>query len=97
MSVLIKGIGMPKEDTILIVLSPNGAAYIEAEEEPFPYKTTAIELPPHGRMIDIDALIDYFLEWYDPDAKLTVYEVLDHVRAEGDCVVPVIIPAEKGY
>ena len=48
---------------------------------------------PHGRLVDADALIDYFLKWYDPDAEMTVFEFLEHIR-DGKCVVPVVIKGE---
>ena len=94
MGIYIKGMKMPKEDTILIVLSPNGAAYIEAEEEPFPYKTTAIELPPHGDLIDRDEYLVF--SYTGTEGRQDTFD--DGVMFMIDRIddAPTIIPAEGG-
>lgn len=52
MSILIKGMRMPdKKNGAVIILYPDGSVALENGKE---YK--AIELPPHGRLIDADAL-----------------------------------------
>ena len=59
MSVLIKGMEMPEEGRLTLQISADGAVYvvnscsITAET----YTTDAVPVPPHGRLIDADALI----------------------------------------
>ena len=58
MSVLIKGMEMPEEGRLTLQISADGAVYvvnscsITAET----YTTDAVPVPPHGRLIDADAL-----------------------------------------
>lgn len=58
MSVLIKGIEMPKEGRLTLQISADGAVYvvnrcnITAET----YTTEATPVPPHGRLIDADEM-----------------------------------------
>lgn len=61
MSVLIKGMEMPKDEGVLLWVSPDGTV-TQGWHERFginwsgsEYK--AIEIPPHGRLIDADALM----------------------------------------
>lgn len=62
MSVLIKGLKMPKKGLVEIIISPDGKAYVlarplidtEHAEVSEIYDTT--ELPDHGDLIDRDAL-----------------------------------------
>ena len=61
--ILIKGLALPpKGDTYGLHLSifPNGEVYVEYDEQP---TATAIELPQHGRLIDVDSLIKEFRKW----------------------------------
>ena len=52
MSILIKGMEMPKKKTgAVLIIYPDGRCAFENSEE---YK--AIPLPPHGRLIDADAI-----------------------------------------
>ena len=54
MSILIKGMEMPKDKPIRIVLNPNGQLFVDHGVHFTEYE--AVELPPHGRLIDADAL-----------------------------------------
>ena len=59
MGVYIEGMEMPKEGRLTLQISADGAVYvvnscsITAET----YTTDAVPVPPHGRLIDADALI----------------------------------------
>ncbi len=53
MSVLIKGIEMPKKDSVMLWILPNGIACV-MDDSDRQYKV--IELPPHGRLVDADEL-----------------------------------------
>lgn len=96
MSVLIKGMEMPKTESevLIIAIESNGSVYpvrIDGEGQPmiFPneeMKNHAVPVPPHGRLIDADALLESDLggEPY----KSVVRRVLMQS--------PTIIPAEEG-
>jgi len=96
MSILIKGIEMPTDHPLWIVVHSDGT--VEANEvsasRPVGWQTlrnAAVPVPPHGRLIDADAL----------DADLTQ---LDMRTGEDDAIgfsiyeidnAPTIIPAEE--
>ena len=66
MSVLIKGMEMPKDKPSRIVLNPNGQLFVDHGTWYTEYE--AVEIPPHGRLIDADSVekqIDYVanLDW----------------------------------
>lgn len=52
-----------------------------------------VHVPEHGRLIDADALIAWFIEWYNLHADIEVCHVIA-IIADPDCS-PTIIPAEK--
>ena len=52
MSILIKGMNLPKEEVAVIIYS-DGEVRTEGWE-----KYSAVEVPEHGRLIDADALIE---------------------------------------
>lgn len=60
MSILIKGMEMPKDGRITLQIGADGAVYkviscaIIAEK--YEKNLEVVELPPHGRLIDADAL-----------------------------------------
>ena len=55
--ILIRGMEMPKDGYIDVRLFPDGLAYIQTGEPPYYRAFGAIELPPHGRLIDADATL----------------------------------------
>lgn len=59
--ILIKGMEMPKDisNPLHISIFSNGSVWITHEGKT---EATAQELPPHGRLIDADALIDKVLD-----------------------------------
>lgn len=61
MSVLIKGIGMPTgNDELRLIIRSNGQVIIS--HKTYFDETEAILVPPHGRLIDADALMETFRE-----------------------------------
>ena len=52
MSVLIKGINMPKNEPLLLNIYPDGRVACNLDS----YSAQAIAIQPHGRLIDADAL-----------------------------------------
>ncbi len=53
MSILIKDMDIPKKDSVMLWVLPNGVACV-MDDSGQQYKI--IEIPPHGRLIDADAL-----------------------------------------
>lgn len=97
MSILIKGIEMPKDREIYLRIDEKGKVYVCGSYPTELYK--AVPVPPHGRLIDADALI-YALETQDyscaPDT-LDEWTPMDMTRAEIYDIkaAPTIIPTEE--
>lgn len=94
MSVYIKGIDVPKEGTVIVI---DSTGQVWSNEWPTRGYTRidgakAVPVPEHGRLIDADALIAWFEEWYDPNADLEICHVIDIL--DDNSVTPTIIPAE---
>lgn len=98
MSILIPGVSMPKDGEMLVLcVGPNGKVLhpIEFATEDFLFAETgktAIELPPHGRLIDADALNDLLIKL--ADNKYTPKVFASWLSYEENA--PTIIPAEGG-
>ena len=56
MSILIKGMDMPKNEPLLVKINPDGSVSTTAKNGYKKYE--AVPVPPHGRLIDADALAD---------------------------------------
>jgi len=97
MSILIKGMKMPRKcgECLLAKLSPTGESLVcdldlstvSWEERPFTCLLT--ELPPHGRLIDADALEPdtSWSEYYDDYIGCSVAQIRNAptiVEAEGE-------------
>ncbi len=72
MSIILKGIDMPKEgEHIIALIKTNGkVSYFEQDIETTTCKimkgTEAIQIPtPHGRLIDADEFKSWVDDWYD--------------------------------
>lgn len=90
---LIRGIGMPTEKPIAVVIHPDGTAYcaemLAGVCTEYLNDCVAIPVPPHGRLIDADALIA------DIRANSESYFADDFAHEWVD-VAPTVIPAEEG-
>ena len=92
MSVLIKGMEMPKRQ-ILAVINPNGLVEVLAGNTLIA-EFEAVPVPPHGRLIDADELAEkhrelaYELLGTNYDFHMTAKAWVDNA--------PTIIPAEEG-
>lgn len=88
MGIYIAGMEMPTgENSLLCIISPDGSIEFKLDFEKRWHDGNAIEIPPHGRLIDADALAkdyDGFPVRIDP----WVWNELSHA--------PTIIPAEEG-
>lgn len=96
MSVYIKGMEMPKEGD-LIVIRPDGKAYYVSANPQNAYEGEAVPVPPHGRLIDADALLEseqgYTIPNYNSDGYVADLEgAYTEVQIEN---APTIIPADK--
>ena len=98
MSVVIKGMKMPKGlHTVTITITAHGDTFIEYYDnrphinETIKYK--ASELPPHGRLIDADALMKdgWVLQKYEEKPT----HLVTHTMPLNCPSVPTIIEAEK--
>ena len=57
MSLILKGIDLPKKGTIKLEIEPNGTVWAEGKDWQS-YTESAIQIPKgHGRVIDVDRLI----------------------------------------
>ena len=58
MSIIVKGMKMPKEGRLLVSIHSDGCVYQSVYDMGFEKVNQAVatELPPHGRIIDADAL-----------------------------------------
>ena len=105
MSILITGIDMPtKGNPIIVSIYPDGTAEWEAKHK----KGTAVPVPPHGDLIDRDALRESFREsikechkWADEVEGGEMYaRVSQSLGTFVECslrvkAAPTIIPAEE--
>ena len=88
MSVLIKGVEMPnKKSGAVLIIYPDGKCAVEDGSI-----LQAVELPPHGRLIDADALIvdlmDRGVEGLQTDDWHEIQQAVEDA--------PTIIEAEEG-
>ena len=92
MSILITGIDMPKKgNPRTVLIYPAGTAEWEAQN----IEGTAVPVPPHGRLIDADALAKVMAEGIAPSTKDGGFQhPFDIFRAIS--AAPTIIPAEEG-
>ena len=58
MDLLIKGLELPTEERISLSIYPNGIVVNHSTLKPEKTRTTAIELRPHGDLIERDRAID---------------------------------------
>ena len=88
MSILIKGMEMPKEQPLIIKISQDGTVYISQGIYGIGHGVaTAVPVPPHGRLIDTDAVILEDGPYdYDEWCKWALEQYQD---------APTIIPAEE--
>lgn len=97
MGILIKDMEMPKEGRLTLQISADGAVYvvnscsITAET----YTTDAVPVPPHGRLIDADAL-DVIGYCDIPQGREDTFDDGVMWLAEQIDLLPTIIPTEEG-
>ena len=92
MSILIKGMAMPKDKEIILRIDEKGEVYnIYGSYPTEPY--SVVELPPHGRLIDADALMKdgWMLQKYEKKSTHLVALTMPLNCSS----VPIIIEAEE--
>lgn len=91
MSVLIKGMEMPKEGSwITLRVFPDGQCFLYSwcgNDFDFMEHLTAVPVPPHGDLIDRDPFIEFIKTHWDSFDQWFV----EQLEAR-----PTIIPAEEG-
>lgn len=89
MSVLIEGMEMPKNCEIIIRIDEKGEVYVYDQYPTKLYK--AIPVPPHGRLIDANALFEEIYKAWGFTADASDCSVLMQLINDA----PTIIPADK--
>lgn len=89
MSVLIKGVEMPTDEPLLVKINPDGTVSTTARNNYKKYE--AVELPPHGDLIDYNFCLKNYELLHDDDGN-PVYAV----RMRDINAAPTIIEAEGG-
>lgn len=105
MSVLIKGMEMPKEGFVEILIRDDGTVQqtgqsfrIDSTDYYTPYvgempkMFTAVHVPPHGRLIDADALLKEHYEGTEDGEYIKSAGVITPLLVSK---LPTIIPAEE--
>ena len=104
MAILIEGMEMPKDGYIDVRLFSDGTATTQTGQNPFYKEFQVVEVPPHGRLIDADALHKLFEDqWH----YLQVLDWNENPTAEAEqsginwCIntmhddAPTVIPASE--
>lgn len=100
MSVLIKGMTMPKDKFVAVVIHPDGTAYTTEMTAGVCTKyladCTAVLVPPHGILIDADAMIDH-LEFNIKHCTINGHTAQRYREMIVElCTAPIVIEAEEG-
>ena len=100
MSVLIKGMEMPTEGYIDVRIKCNGTASFAIANNPYFKAVEAVPIPPHGRLIDADALIEKVIAKYLKHERKgeLVFAAAEIKQDICDLIsdAPTIIEAEEG-
>ena len=89
MDILIKGMEMPNNCEIIIRIDEKGEVYVYDQYPTKLYK--AIPVPPHGRLIDANALFEEIYKEWGFTADASDCSVLMQLINDA----PTIIPADK--
>lgn len=99
MSIYIPNIEIPKEDRLTLQISADGAVYVvnKCNITAETYTTNVIPIPPHGRLIDADALEEAGSDVHE-DIVCCGYVEYSIWGFSHDMIreAPTIIPAEGG-
>lgn len=92
MDILIKNIEIPKEKYIRVEIHHDGSMYVQKNGYYSFYvksQDKAIELPPHGRLIDADAIISKIERAVHPDdlTYTIAYGILKQIVEDAETIV----------
>lgn len=101
MGILIKNIELPRNDdeyVIITVYGDGGVVYGPLNRPHVRYKNRAVPVPPHGRLIDADALEHDYREnaedaWNKEASPISWADAFDEL-ADMVADAPTIIPAD---
>ena len=100
MSILIEGMELPKEGYKVIYVHSNGSVYQPSNAENIWHKiASAVPVPPHGRLIDADALHsvlrlrgkEFSDSEYGDGVKCGLADARECIK-----IAPTIVPAQEG-
>ena len=97
MSILIKGMEMPTKENAVILITPSGDVWMIGDmpnEDTHLVKAKAVNVPPHGRLGDLDALEEKAIERSRCGVSVNVLEKV--ITAYDIETAPTVIPAEEG-
>ena len=94
MGVYIKGMEMPTVGRILIVLPSGRTLEVSADSAQNIFREAqAVPVPPHGRLIDADALYEKVpVNWHGDKQDIVCTITGNHIKN-----APTIIPASGGH
>ena len=84
--IYIKDIAVPKSGYVDVRIFHDGRATTQTGEHPFYREMDVLEILPHGRLIDADALDMNYLHIRDDGMKIYTQRAIEHA--------PTIIPAD---
>lgn len=88
MSVIIRGLTMPKDEPLLVKINPDGTVSTTARNNYKKYD--AVELPPHGDLIDYNFCLKNYELLHDDDGNPAYAVRMRDINA-----APTIIEAEE--
>ena len=90
MSILIKDMEMPTEGYIDVRIFCDGTASFAIAKNPYFKAVEAVPVPPHGRLIDADAILkkcEFVCTDDDEDIRAVRYSIIENA--------PTVIPASE--
>lgn len=100
MSVLIKGMKMPKNCFRCPFGDEFGKCCVNLELEDVTHGCPLVKLPDHGDLIDRNMLLGGFADWYLQESPMYLGDNKEVAETIGDAMkaieaAPVVIPAER--
>lgn len=95
--ILIRGMEMPTKENVVILISPNGDVWMIGNmpnEDTHLVKAKAVPVPPHGRLIDADALYEDCALDTNIEVMASAKRINEYMQLKIDNA-PTIIEAEE--
>lgn len=91
MDVLIKGLELPTEGRISLSIYPNGIVVNHSTLKAEKNRTTAVEVPPHGDLIERSELIKEIEEMLsNPNIMIGIDSIMNKIKN-----APTVFPASE--